>query len=119
MASRSLRGDTVATGPDRRMQPARASAVRAAIMENRNARTTRTGVIPHNETAPVLHRLWLINGFDRRHGRACPGHPRLLLPLCSKDVDAPHKAGHDEVWVLHALTPAPIGQDTPVPPRPQ
>src|SRR5262245_59033736 len=29
----------------------------------------------------------------RRHGRACPGHPRL--PCCQKDVDARHKAGHD------------------------
>src|SRR5215831_18338132 len=26
-----------------------------------------------------------------RHGRACPGHPRLVY----KDVDARHKAGHD------------------------
>jgi hypothetical protein len=30
-----------------------------------------------------------------RHGRACPGHPRLFIaPL--EDVDARHKAGHDE-----------------------
>jgi hypothetical protein len=33
-----------------------------------------------------------------RHGRACPGHPRLAC--CSikgrKEVDARHKAGHDE-----------------------
>jgi hypothetical protein len=27
-----------------------------------------------------------------RHGRACPGHPRLER---RKDVDARHKAGHD------------------------
>jgi hypothetical protein len=31
-------------------------------------------------------------GFSR-HGRACPGHPRLER---AKDVDARHKAGHDE-----------------------
>jgi hypothetical protein len=31
-----------------------------------------------------------------RHGRARPGHPRLFLLRCSKDVDARHKAGHDE-----------------------
>jgi hypothetical protein len=29
-----------------------------------------------------------------RHGRACPGHPRLALHK-GKDVDARHKAGHD------------------------
>src|SRR3954471_22447794 len=76
MASRSLRGDTVATGPDRRMQPARATTVRAAIIENRNARTTRTGVIPHNETAPVLHRLWLINRIHR-----VPDAAAFFMPL--------------------------------------
>ena len=33
-----------------------------------------------------------------RHGRACPGHPRLPLspPPRKQDVDARHKAGHDE-----------------------
>ncbi len=31
---------------------------------------------------------------SRRHGRACPGHPRLCCGM--KDVDARHKAGHDE-----------------------
>src|SRR5581483_12218741 len=32
-----------------------------------------------------------------RHGRACPGHPRLklLLPHTKKGMDARHKAGHD------------------------
>ena len=30
---------------------------------------------------------------SRRHGRACPGHPRLFCG--TKDVDARHKAGHD------------------------
>ena len=29
-----------------------------------------------------------------RHGRACPGHPRLWLPQ-KKDVDARDKPGHD------------------------
>src|SRR5690349_18194837 len=29
-----------------------------------------------------------------RHGRACPGHPRLFSQ--NQDVDARHKAGHDE-----------------------
>src|SRR5437660_7619487 len=29
---------------------------------------------------------------DPRHGRACPGHPRLYS---HQDVDARHKAGHD------------------------
>src|SRR5436305_15340963 len=100
MLSRSPRGAATATGPERRMHPANASAVIAAIMENRNARTTRTGVIPHNETSPVLHRLWLINRI-LRHGRARPG--------MTNATELSH----------HALTPAPIGQDTPVPPSPQ
>jgi hypothetical protein len=53
------------------MQPDKASAVMAAMIEYRNARATRTGAIPHNETAPVLHRLWLTNRvLPSRHGRA-------------------------------------------------
>jgi hypothetical protein len=32
--------------------------------------------------------------IQRRHGRACPGHPRLAS-ISKKDVDARHKAGHD------------------------
>jgi hypothetical protein len=33
------------------MQPDKASAVMAAMIGNRNARATRTGAIPHSETA--------------------------------------------------------------------
>jgi hypothetical protein len=36
--------------------------------------------------------------YDRpypRHGRACPGHPRLCRPG-KKDMDARNKSGHDE-----------------------
>jgi hypothetical protein len=29
----------------------------------------------------------------------CPGHPRLPCCLKKKDVDARHKAGHDDVGV--------------------
>ena len=32
-----------------------------------------------------------------RHGRACPGHPRLAVLAGSKDVDARDKRGHDGV----------------------
>src|SRR6202035_5560198 len=32
-----------------------------------------------------------------RHGRACPGHPRLCRHEESEDVDARHEAGHDAV----------------------
>jgi hypothetical protein len=46
------------------MQPDKASAVMTAMIEYRNARATRTGAIPHNETAPVLHRLWLTNRVE-------------------------------------------------------
>src|SRR5882757_8746460 len=62
MASRSPCGAT-ATGPAVRMHPDRASAVMIAVIENRNARATRTGAIPQSETALVLHRLWLTKGF--------------------------------------------------------
>ena len=37
----------------------------------------------------------------KRHGRACPGHPRLY-PY-RQDVDARHKAGHDGGEVARAL----------------
>jgi hypothetical protein len=30
-----------------------------------------------------------------RHGRACPGHPRLVSLRGRKDVDARDKRGHD------------------------
>ena len=29
------------------------------------------------------------------HGRACPGHPRLVLLRGRRDVDARDKRGHD------------------------
>ena len=32
-----------------------------------------------------------------RHGRACPGHPRLNLLAGRKDVDARDEHGHDAV----------------------
>jgi uncharacterized protein YndB with AHSA1/START domain len=38
-----------------------------------------------------------------RHGRACPGHPRLT---CSQDVDARHKTGHDVDRVTSPARPA-------------
>src|SRR6202171_3478339 len=34
--------------------------------------------------------------FLSRHGRARPGHPRLFARNVKKDVDARHKAGHDD-----------------------
>ncbi|SDO12847.1 hypothetical protein SAMN05444050_3308 [Afipia sp. GAS231] len=39
-----------------------------AVIDNRNARATRTGAIPESETAVVLHRLWLTKGFYGRFG---------------------------------------------------
>jgi hypothetical protein len=48
------------------MQPDKASAVMMAIIGNRNTRATRTGAIPHRETAVVLDRLWLKNRFASR-----------------------------------------------------
>ena len=63
---------------------------RSAAMQGLRGHAART----------VLDALWML--YDRRmaviamphrHGRACPGHPRL----CSEeDVDARHKAGHDQ-----------------------
>src|SRR6185369_16726097 len=40
-------------------------------------------------------------GIEVRHGRACPGHPRLTLLKRGKDVDARHEAGHDENCYFH------------------
>src|ERR1700710_1276282 len=106
MESRSLCGAT-ATGPVVRMHPDRASAVMVAVIDNRNARATRTGAIPESETAPVLHRLWLTKGFYGRSG-ARSRNTRLLRPLLRGEVN------QDQ-----AVTSAPIGHDTPVPPNPQ
>jgi hypothetical protein len=47
------------------MQPDKASAAAAAMIGKENARAKRTGAIPQNEIAPVLHRLWLIKGLQR------------------------------------------------------
>ncbi|NEU97447.1 hypothetical protein FNJ47_16800 [Bradyrhizobium sp. UFLA 03-164] len=49
---------------------------------------------------------------DFRHGRACPGHPRLSVAETktwmpgtrrNQDVDARHKAGQDELVELSRL----------------
>ncbi|MGY3106932.1 uncharacterized protein YbjT (DUF2867 family) [Bradyrhizobium sp. LM6.9] len=46
---------------------------------------------PRRRAIPAQERVTI-----RRHGRACPGHPRLSL-MVAKNVDARHKAGHDEI----------------------
>src|SRR5947209_8294055 len=97
------------------MQPASASAVIATMTEYRNARATRTGAIPHNETAPVLHRLWLINGFARARARLT-----AFFTLLRRAPLPEERRGSRCVRArAQALTPEPIGQDTPVPPSPQ
>src|SRR6185503_18784400 len=89
------------------MHPDRASAVMIAVIGILNARTTRTGAIPQNETAPVLHRVWLKKGFLRSRV-AHTKRPRPVL------------AGRGNKTVAdQADTPTPIGHDTPVPPNPQ
>src|ERR1700712_3087011 len=98
MESRSLCGAT-ATGPVVRIHPDRASAVMVAVIDNRNARATRTGAIPQSETALVLHRLWLTKGFCRPFGVPDPTSPRAV------------RRG---LRTLQAAMPAPIGHDTPV-----
>jgi hypothetical protein len=86
------------------MQPDRTSAAMAAMIGNRNARATRTLATPHRETAKFLHRVWLINRFFARDAK--------------QDGLSP-QAGRGKEATDQALTPAPIGQDTPVPPNPQ
>src|ERR1700712_3974637 len=96
------------------MQPDKASAVMAAMIEYRNARPTRTGAIPHNETAPVLHRLWLINRVacvpdavqrffsgapqsrDRTKHRR-PLRPRLCSAPLREELRAALRPGHSRV----------------------
>jgi hypothetical protein len=95
------------------MQPDRTSAVMAAMIGNRNARATRTGAIPSSETASVLHPLWLTNGFFA--GR-CP--KRICKGRCERPATAFHTV-HMMQSNQAAVTPAPIGHDTPVPPSPQ
>jgi hypothetical protein len=116
MASRSLRGCAVATGEVVCTQPDKASAVMAVMIGNRNARATRTGAIPSSETASVLHWLWLTKGFLPKTGKAderrgcADGKPLSAFHLKQGDLKQGDQA---------ALTPAPIGHDTPVPPSPQ
>jgi hypothetical protein len=47
--------------------------------------------------AVVLEKIPVMSQpFQRRHGRACPGHPRLAaLRHGKKDVDARDERGHD------------------------
>jgi len=92
------------------MQPDKTSAAKAVMIGNRNARATRTGAIPYRETAKVLHRLWLTNGFYAARDRERMGkhHEENRKPVF-------HAMRSDHA----ALTPAPIGHDTPVPPSPQ
>ena len=39
------------------------------------------------------HEVSEVSQIPTRHGRACPGHPRLAC--CNKGVDGRHEAGHD------------------------
>jgi hypothetical protein len=75
------------------MQPDKASAVMAAMIEYRNARATRTGAIPHNETAPVLHRLWLINRFESFRGAllARNRNPEILRTTLHIKIPGSHQ----------------------------
>src|ERR1700749_3577151 len=127
------------------MQPDKASA---ATIGSKNARANRTGTIPHNEIAPVLHRLWLTKGFQRRAGGrlSLPRRGRFGSHLAKQDgsrggVISPHGHRLNGETVTpparefpsrstlplqrrvrtraYAETPTPIGHDTPVPPRPQ
>src|ERR1700720_5030207 len=102
MVSRSLCGCAVATGEVVCMQPDRASAVMAVMIGSRNARATRTVAIPSSETS-VLHRLWLTNGFCWRYARP------MFNGRCGRPQPAFHLMRSDQA----ALTPAPIGHDTP------
>src|SRR5215213_9944931 len=68
-----------------------------AMPSSLQARSTRSAISPRLAIRILsnisMHRdLALL-----RHGRARPGHPRLVCG--KKDVDARHKAGHDGGWV--------------------
>src|SRR5437870_13877696 len=47
----------------------------------------------------------------RRHGRACPGHPRLVA-LTPEDMDARHEAGMTSVVAQDAGAPIAYGFST-------
>ncbi len=51
----------------------------------------------------------------KRHGRACPGHPRLLSWRLKQVVDTRHKAGHNDGEFRARSSPIP---SAPIPPRP-
>src|ERR1017187_7795088 len=108
MESRSLCGCATATGPVACMQPDKASAVMAAMIDNRNARATRTGAIPKKRDSSSLAPVMVNKPFLRATGVQLRDPPRPALA----------RRG-DEEETDQALTPAPIGHDTPVPPSPQ
>src|SRR6202035_5340737 len=95
------------------MQPDKASAVMAAIIGNRNARATRTLAIPHSETAPVLHRLWLTNRFlpinvNGRCGR--PKRPHSAPGQATATARSGADAGADRAGHAGAAKPAIAGR---------
>src|SRR6187399_977520 len=59
------------------------------------AKSFRPSSISFASGSSVMRRLSI-----PRHGRAFPGHPRLTLSG-PKDVDARHKAGHDELELAY------------------
>ena len=73
----------------RRLRP-RALGDRAA-----SSRTRSTRLPPSSKTACLSCFSSISKQY--RHGRACPGHPRLRrADPCLRFVDARHKAGHDK-----------------------
>src|SRR5690349_5658319 len=79
------------------MQPDKANAAAAAMIGKENARARRTGAIPQNEIAPVLHLTWLIKGLRGdyvHHSGAMRQHRTRIdnTALC-RDAGA-DRAGH-------------------------
>jgi hypothetical protein len=62
-------------------------------MPDSPAPTIRTSTCSDDAAIAVGHPIFI------RHGRTCSGHPRLCFSPDCKDVDARHKAGHDEKYV--------------------
>jgi hypothetical protein len=63
-----------------------------------------------NRDQSLQKRGLIANAYTTRAGPSCVGHPRLALLRCFKDVDARHKAGHDE---CRAIQPALVTEAGP------
>src|SRR5258708_1889528 len=76
--------------------------------------STRERPVLEKKIRPPALSSFMPVSADGRHGRACPGHPRLHLQGGREVVDARHEAGHDD-WAGEIVAQAPTNFGTVAP----